>query len=61
MVAISWNCQGARSALTIHAFKKLRKKYDPYFIFLIETKNKSSKLEKMMKRIGFEEGFICGT
>ena len=45
MFAISWSCQGAGSALTIHALKELKKKYDPDFIFLTKTKNKSSKLE----------------
>ena len=45
MIAISWNCQGAGSALTIQALRELKKKYDPDFIFLMETKNKSWRLE----------------
>ena len=57
MIAISWNCQGAGSALTIQALRELKKKYDPDFIFLMETKNKSWRLERMRKKMGFEDGY----
>ena len=54
MITISWNCQGVGS--TFHALKELKKKYDLDFIFLMETKNKSSKLEKMRKKLDFDKG-----
>ena len=33
----------------------LRKKYDPQFLFLMETKNKKEKLEMLRRRNGFED------
>ena len=51
MIAISWNCQGIGLALTIKALKGLRRKYDPYFVFLMETKNRKHRLEKMRKNV----------
>lgn len=38
--------QGIRPLLTLSAFKKLSNKNYPSLLFLMETKNKESKLEK---------------
>ena len=46
--------------MTVHALEKQKKKYDPNFIFLMETKDQCSKQEKMRKKLGFDEG-VCGT
>ncbi|XWS65235.1 hypothetical protein CRYUN_Cryun05aG0074800 [Craigia yunnanensis] len=47
MKAISWNYQGIGPALTVQALRKLRRKYGPNLIFLMETKNGRKVLEKV--------------
>lgn len=44
MKLLSWNYQVVRSPLVVLSLKDMCRKYDPYFIFLMETKNKE-KLE----------------
>ena len=54
MKAVSWNCQGLRSTLTVQALKGHIKKIDPDFIFLMETKNKKEYVERVRKRLKFK-------
>ena len=56
MIAISWNYQGVGSALTVRVLKGLCRKYDPDFVFLMETKNKDKKMESIRRKVGMEEG-----
>ena len=42
--------------MTIHALRELKNKYDPDVVFLMETKNKSRKLEGMRQKLRFDEG-----
>ncbi|XVF37472.1 hypothetical protein REPUB_Repub20aG0011000 [Reevesia pubescens] len=57
MIFLSWNCQGSGSSFTVQALRELKREYDPDFVFLMETKNKSGKLEKLRKKMGYDEGF----
>ncbi|XVE62334.1 hypothetical protein DITRI_Ditri06bG0109700 [Diplodiscus trichospermus] len=58
-IVLSWNYQGAGLALIVQALKKLKKKYEPDVVFLMETKNKSSRLESVRKKLKMEEGVYC--
>ncbi|OMP12130.1 reverse transcriptase [Corchorus capsularis] len=51
---LSWNCQGIGSALTVNNLHNLRRKYDPQFLFLMETKNKEKKLEVLRRKMHME-------
>ena len=56
MIAISWNCQNAGSALTVKALKMLKRKYDSDVVFLMETKNRRDRLEGLREKLKFGEG-----
>ena len=50
---MSRNCQGIRSPLIVKALRELKKKSDPQFLFLMESKNKDERLENLRSN-GFE-------
>ena len=54
MKLIAWNCQGIGSPLTVKALMELKKRYDPQFFFLVETKNKEEKLEIVRRKAKFD-------
>ncbi|TYG78784.1 hypothetical protein ES288_D02G088000v1 [Gossypium darwinii] len=57
MNILSWNCQGLRRSTTVRALNRLVRKHNPFIVFLIETKQKQEKLERIRNRMGFVEGF----
>lgn len=50
MSCLSWNCQGLGAALTKKALNDLCKKHKPSIVFLMETRMKSNKLEKVRRK-----------
>lgn len=55
MIYISWNSQGLGSHLTVRALKDLVRRYKPNFVFLMDTKNKKDKVEKLQRSLKFEQ------
>lgn len=53
MRILSWNCQGLGPALTENALGNLKSKVDPSLVFLMETKNKSAKVDRVRKSLKF--------
>lgn len=53
MLALSWNCQGIGSSLTVRHLKELGRKNKLSIIFLMETKNKKRKLERIRRNMGY--------
>lgn len=53
MRTISWNCQGLGPTLTEKALINLKAKVDPSIIFIMETKNKEGKVERVRKSLAF--------
>ncbi|KAF7835565.1 reverse transcriptase [Senna tora] len=49
MIGVSWNCRGLGVALTVKVFKGICLKYKPSFVFLMETKMKRRKIEKLRR------------
>lgn len=56
MSCISWNCQGLWVALTRKVLKDLCKKHKPSLVFLMETRMKPNKLERL-RRSSFGDGY----
>lgn len=50
MNLVSWNCQGLGATLAIKALKELTKMNKPSLVFLMETRMKKEKLEKIKRR-----------
>ncbi|KAJ9178389.1 hypothetical protein P3X46_010276 [Hevea brasiliensis] len=55
MNLLSWNCQGVGNPLTVHNLKGLNAAHSPHFVFLMETKNKSQLVKKILNRCGFSD------
>ncbi|KAF7813704.1 reverse transcriptase [Senna tora] len=49
MIGVSWNCRGLGVALTVKELKGICLKYKPSFVFLMETKMRRSKIEKLRR------------
>lgn len=58
MILISWNCQGLGSDLTVRHLADIHRKYQPEFLFLMETKNKTEKIEKLQRRLRMESSIV---
>lgn len=57
MSMIAWNCQGFRAALTVNNLKEEVRKINPQLVFIMETKQKTSYMEKKKRAMGFEEAW----
>lgn len=58
MNIICWNCQGLGSPLTIQHLRALVAHKKPNLVFLMETKNKESKVDKVRKSLNFSNSSI---
>ncbi|XP_019189008.1 PREDICTED: uncharacterized protein LOC109183382 [Ipomoea nil] len=58
MSVLSWNCRGLGGPRTVRELLDLVSKKRPDFVFLMETKSCSIRLESVRVRLGFE-GLLC--
>lgn len=58
MRLLSWNCQGLGSILTGKALKRLKRKYDPDMLFLMETKQSEEIISKWQTNLNFVDHFV---
>ena len=58
MNPISWNCQGLGNSWSVRALHDLVQHWNPKIVFLIETKSKKNRMERIKNRIGFANGLI---
>ncbi|KAK9010904.1 hypothetical protein V6N11_043771 [Hibiscus sabdariffa] len=57
MACLLWNCRGIGSSNTIRALRNYIAKHDPNIVFLMETKQKKSKLNRIRNIFLFSEDF----
>ncbi|XP_071905957.1 uncharacterized protein [Coffea arabica] len=58
MKALVWNCQGAGSPLTIPQLREACNLLSPNLVFLCETKNRKQFMEKVQRKLRFEESVV---
>ncbi|KAG7970802.1 hypothetical protein I3843_07G102500 [Carya illinoinensis] len=58
MRALSWNCQGLSNHRTIQFLCRLVKEKLTDFIFIMETKLRSEKVEVVQKKLGFKDCMV---
>ena len=56
MNLLSWNCRGLGNSQTVHALRGLVNRNDPKFIFLMETKINTIRMDGVRRIVGFENG-----
>lgn len=55
---LAWNCQGAGSSLTVPSLKEVCNLHSPNLVFLSEMKNQKNIMEKIKKRIKYDNIFV---
>ena len=58
MNSLSWNCRGLGNPRSVRALHDLVRRWKPKIVFLMETKSKIKRMEKIKNRIGFANGLI---
>ena len=58
MNSLCWNCQGIGTSRTVHAFRNYVRHWNPTIVFLMETKEKLKRMEKINFNLGFSNGLI---
>ena len=54
MSILSWNCRGLGNPWTVRDFCRMVKDKRPSLVFLMETKLRSNKIERIQSRLGFQ-------
>ena len=58
MRIVSWNCRGFGNLRTVRELCRLVKEKKPNIVFLMETKLRSNKMERVRVQLGFEYMFV---
>ena len=58
MIAISWNCQGLGNPQTVRDLRRMVKVKRPTLVFMMETKLRQRKMEKIRCSLGFHNLFV---
>ena len=58
MRAISWYCRGIGNPRSARALHDMVRRWKPEIVFLMETKSKVKRMEKIKNKIGFANGLI---
>jgi exonuclease III len=58
MKILSWNCRGLGNPRTVRDLCHMVKEKRPEVVFLMETKCRNAKMERVRVRIGFEGLFV---
>ncbi|KAL4606913.1 hypothetical protein ACB092_09G138000 [Castanea dentata] len=58
MNSLSWNCRGLGNPRSVRALLDLVRHWNPKIVFLMETKLRQSRMERIKNRIGLDNGLI---
>lgn len=58
MTILSWNCRGLGNLQTVHDLCRLVKEKRPELVFLIETKLRQHRFDKIKNKLGFNSLFV---
>ena len=54
----SWNCRGLGNPQSVRALHDIVQRWKPKIVFLMETKSKVKRMERIKNRVGFANGLI---
>ena len=58
MIPLSWNYRGLGNPRSIKALHVMVQRWKPNIVFLMETKSKVKRMERIKNRVGFANGLI---
>ena len=58
MNALCWNYRGIGNPRTVYTLRDQVRRWTPYLVFLVETKVKQNRMEKIKFSLGFSNGLI---
>ena len=58
MNSICWNCRGIGNPRSVYSLRNYVRRWTPYLVFLVETKAKQKRMEKVKFKLGFSNGLI---
>ena len=58
MNPLSWNCRGLGNPRSVRALHDIVHRWKPKIVFLMETKSKVKRMERIKNRVGFANGLI---
>ena len=58
MSIVSWNCRGLGNLWTVWELRQLLKEKKPNIVFLMKTKLRSNKMERVRVQLGFKHMFV---
>ena len=56
MNSLSWNCRGLGNPRSVRALHDMVRRWKPQIVFLMETKSKIKRMERIKNIIGFANG-----
>ena len=58
MNSLTWNCQGLGNPRSVRALHNIVRQWNPKVVFLMETKAKNRRMERIKNRIGLANGLF---
>ena len=58
MSLLSWNCRGLGNPRTVRELRHLVKEKKPRFLFLMETKIREYRMQRVRHKVGFDGMFV---
>ena len=58
MNSLSWNCQGLGNPRSVRALHNIVRQWNSKVVFLMETKAKNRRMERIKNRIGLANGLF---
>jgi exonuclease III len=58
MNLLSWNCRGLGNLRTVRELRRMVKDKKPKIVFLMETKARAKRMERVRSQLGFEHMLV---
>ena len=58
MNSLCWNCWWLGNPRSVHALHDMVRRWDPRIVFLLETKLRKRRMERVRDKLGFANGLV---
>ena len=58
MNSLCWNCWWLGNPQSVHALHDMVRRWDPRIVFLLETKLRKRRMERVRDKLGFANGLV---